>query len=121
MLSRDARAPRHGCSWEDAEFLCAKVVSDTTVRARRDEWVRSGIFDALSNEAIEGYDRIVGLDFAHRARIAPADRPQRAAGTSVSRRRLAAPPPYAGRRSPQRADLRRDLRDGEVDRVQARH
>ena len=91
MLSRDARAPRHGCSWEDAEFLCAKVVSDTTVRARRDEWVRSGIFDALSNEAIEGYDRIVGLDFAHRARIAPADRPQRGAGTSVSRRRLAAP------------------------------
>ncbi|MGH9043471.1 MAG: IS5 family transposase [Acidimicrobiales bacterium] len=53
-----------GCSWEDAEFLCGKVVSDTTARARRDEWIRAGIFDALSNEAIEGYGRIVGLDFS---------------------------------------------------------
>lgn len=53
-----------GCSWEDAEFLCNKVVSDTTVRERRDEWIRAGIFDALSNEAIEGYGRIIGLDFS---------------------------------------------------------
>ncbi len=53
-----------GCSWEDAEFLCGNVVSDTTARARRDEWVDAGVFDAISHEAIEGYDRIVGLDFS---------------------------------------------------------
>ena len=53
-----------GCSWEDAEHLCGRVVSDTTVRARRDEWIRAGIFDALSNEAIEGYARIIGLDLS---------------------------------------------------------
>ncbi len=26
-----------GCSWEDAEALCGRKVSDTTVRAPRDE------------------------------------------------------------------------------------
>jgi transposase len=53
-----------GCSWEDAERLCGNKVSDTTARARRDEWNRSGIFDRISNAAIEGYDRIIGLDFS---------------------------------------------------------
>lgn len=53
-----------GCSWEDAERLCGNKVSDTTARARRDEWNRSGIFDRISNDAIEGYDRIIGLDFS---------------------------------------------------------
>lgn len=53
-----------GCSWEDAEFLCGKVVSDTTARSRRDEWVDAGVFDAISHQAIEGYDRICGLDFS---------------------------------------------------------
>lgn len=53
-----------GCSWEDAEHLCGRAVSDTTVRTRRDEWIRAGIFDALSNEAIEGYGRIIGLDLS---------------------------------------------------------
>ena len=53
-----------GCSWEDAEFLCERTVSDTTARSRRDEWVNAGVFDALSHQAIEGYDRIIGLDFS---------------------------------------------------------
>jgi transposase len=53
-----------GCSWEDAERLCGNKVSDTTVRGRRDEWNRAGIFDRIANDAIEGYDRIVGLDFS---------------------------------------------------------
>ncbi len=35
MLVRTAT----GCSFEDAERLCGNVVSDTTVRTRRDEWV----------------------------------------------------------------------------------
>ena len=53
-----------GCSWEDAELLAASVVSDTTLRARRDEWVDAGVFDAISHQAIVGYDRVVGLDFS---------------------------------------------------------
>jgi transposase len=53
-----------GCSWEDAERLCGNKVSDTTARSRRDEWNRAGMFDRVSNEAIEGYARIVGLDFS---------------------------------------------------------
>jgi len=33
-----------GCSWEDAERLCANKVSDTTVRKRRDEWIAADVF-----------------------------------------------------------------------------
>ncbi|MGH9305009.1 MAG: IS5 family transposase, partial [Acidimicrobiales bacterium] len=50
-----------GCSWEDAERLCAHVVSDTTVRSRRDEWIAAGVYDALVTEALAGYDKIIGL------------------------------------------------------------
>jgi len=53
-----------GCSWEDAERLCGNKVSDTTVRERRDEWIAAGVFDAIANEAIFGYDRIIGLDLS---------------------------------------------------------
>ena len=51
-----------GCSWEDAEYLCGSRVSDTTARARRDEWVEAGVFDAIAAEAIGGYDKVIGLD-----------------------------------------------------------
>lgn len=51
-----------GCSWEDAEYLTGRVVSDTTARERRNEWVEAGVFDAIANEAVSGYDKIVGLD-----------------------------------------------------------
>ena len=51
-----------GCSWEDAERLCGNKVSDTTVRARRDEWLVGGVFDAIAEEATSAYDRIIGLD-----------------------------------------------------------
>lgn len=50
-----------GCSWEDAERLTGNVVSDTTVRSRRDEWVAAGVFDQLADEAINSYDRVIGL------------------------------------------------------------
>jgi len=56
-----------GCSFEDAERLCGKKVSDTTVRARRDEWIEAGVFDTLVTEALAGYDKIVGLDLADTA------------------------------------------------------
>jgi len=53
-----------GCSWEDAERLCGNKVSDTTVRHRRDMWIAAGVFDAIANEAIAAYDRVVGLDLS---------------------------------------------------------
>ena len=52
-----------GCSWEDAERLCGSKVSDTTARDRRDEWIAAGLFDAIATEAIEAYDKMIGLDF----------------------------------------------------------
>jgi transposase len=53
-----------GCSWVDAEALMGFVVSDTTLRARRDEWDGAGVFDALAAEALAAYDKIIGLDFS---------------------------------------------------------
>jgi transposase len=53
-----------GCSWVDAERLMGGVVSDTTLRARRDEWLAAGVFDAHVAEAIAAYDRIIKLDLS---------------------------------------------------------
>ncbi len=41
-----------GCSWETAEQLLNKEVSDTTLRARRDEWMKAGVFENLEAEAL---------------------------------------------------------------------
>ena len=51
-----------GCSWVDAERLTGKKVSDTTLRARRDEWIEAKVFDRLVEEALRGYDRVIGID-----------------------------------------------------------
>ena len=51
-----------GCSWTTAEYLLDGAVSDTTLRARRDEWTEAGVFDQLVDEALAAYDRIIGLD-----------------------------------------------------------
>lgn len=53
-----------GCSFEDAERLCGKKVSDTTVRARRDEWIAAGLLDEVLEEALDGYDKMIGLDLS---------------------------------------------------------
>lgn len=53
-----------GCSWEDTERLLGHQVSDTTLRTRRDEWIRAGVFDQLVDEALAGYDKIIGLDLS---------------------------------------------------------
>ncbi len=53
-----------GCSWETAEQLLDKEVSDTTLRARRDEWMKAGVFDKLETEAVAAYDRVIGLDLS---------------------------------------------------------
>src|SRR4051794_4228647 len=56
-----------GCSWIVTEALLGGAVSDTTLRARRDEWIAAGVFDRLVAQALAGYDRIIGLDCAHAA------------------------------------------------------
>ncbi|MBA3409823.1 MAG: IS5 family transposase [Geodermatophilaceae bacterium] len=51
-----------GSSWVDIEAILDHQVSDTTLRARRDEWIDAGVFDALKTEALAAYDRVIGLD-----------------------------------------------------------
>ena len=51
-----------GSSWVDIEVILGHQVSDTTLRARRDEWIDAGVFDSFKREALAGFDRIVGLD-----------------------------------------------------------
>lgn len=49
---------RFGCSYEAiADTTC----SATTIRNRRDEWIKLGMFAQLKNIALDCYDRIVGL------------------------------------------------------------
>ena len=56
--------PVTGCLWVSAEHLSGGAVSDTTLRARRDEWTDAGVFDAVVSEALAAYDRIEGLDLS---------------------------------------------------------
>ncbi|MHB8431502.1 MAG: IS5 family transposase [Acidimicrobiales bacterium] len=56
-----------GCSWEDAERLCGNKISDTTARSRRDEWIKASLFDAIVNEAIFAYDKVIGLQMSDTA------------------------------------------------------
>ena len=56
-----------GCSWVDVEALVGGAVSDTTLRGRRDEWERAGLFDLLAEEALAAYDKIIGLDLSESA------------------------------------------------------
>jgi len=51
-----------GCSWVVVERLLGGVVSDTTLRARRDEWIEAGVFDELVASALALYDAMIGLD-----------------------------------------------------------
>ena len=34
------------------------------MRERRDEWIAASVFDAIANEAIAAYDRVIGLDLS---------------------------------------------------------
>ncbi len=42
-------------------------MSDTTLRARRDDWERIGVFATLVEEALGAYDKIIGLDLTEAA------------------------------------------------------
>jgi len=49
---------RFGCSYQAiADCTC----SATTIRGRRDEWIKAGLFARLRQIALDAYDRIVGL------------------------------------------------------------
>jgi transposase len=49
---------RFGCSYQ---AIADSTCSATTLRARRDEWIRLGVFAQLKQIALDAYDRIVGL------------------------------------------------------------
>ena len=51
-----------GCSWVVAERLVGGVVSDTTLRSRRDEWIEVGVFDQLVEIALALYEARIGLE-----------------------------------------------------------
>ncbi len=53
-----------GSSWVDIEAILDHQVSDTTLRARRDEWITAGVFERLEAEVRAGYDRLIGLDLS---------------------------------------------------------
>ena len=78
-----------GASWVDIEAILDRQVSDTTLRAHRDEWIEAGVFDAPKTEALAALDRNVGLDlmtsrerFPSASTVRP-DLGQRAVSTAV--------------------------------------
>jgi len=51
-----------GCSWDVAGRLGKG--GETTLRRRRDEWVAAGAFQHLVEEAINAFDKMIGLDLS---------------------------------------------------------
>lgn len=48
-----------GCDYDRiADHQC----SATRLRTRRDEWIRAAVFQELETIALEGYDRLIGLE-----------------------------------------------------------
>lgn len=54
-----------GASSVDVEAILDHQVSDTTLRARRDEWIAAGVFDRREAEAHAAFDKLLGLDLSH--------------------------------------------------------
>lgn len=58
VLDKLVQVLRFGCSYEGiADSTC----SATTIRTRRDEWIKAGIFARLKQIALDAYDRLIGL------------------------------------------------------------
>jgi transposase len=51
-----------GCSWDVAGRLGKG--GETTLRRRRDVWVAAGAFQCLVEEAINAFDKVIGLDLS---------------------------------------------------------
>lgn len=45
--------------------IADSTCSATTLRTRRDEWIKAGIFEQLEQICLEVYDRIIGLDLTN--------------------------------------------------------
>jgi hypothetical protein len=54
-----------GAAWTTIEAIMDYRVSDTTLRARRDEWIEAGVFDEIARQARAGYQRLIGLRLDH--------------------------------------------------------
>lgn len=54
-----------GASWETIEYMLDSAVSDTTLRARRDEWEQSGLFQKLLVHTLASYHRVIGIDLTN--------------------------------------------------------
>jgi transposase len=67
-----------GASWVDIEAILEHRVSDTTLRARRDEWIDAGVFE------LWGRETLAALRQRGRRRGA-APRGRRASGSGPSR------------------------------------
>jgi transposase len=48
-----------GCAYER---IADESCSASTLRRRRDEWIASGVMEALEGMALESYDRTIGLE-----------------------------------------------------------
>jgi len=51
-----------GCSWDVAGRISG--AGETTLRRRRTEWNQAHVFERLCAEALDAYDRIIGLDLS---------------------------------------------------------
>jgi transposase len=49
------------------ERIADRSCSASTLRRRRDEWIRLGMWDRLRLACLDAYDRLIGLDLAHLA------------------------------------------------------
>ena len=80
---------RFGCSYES---IADRACSATTIRQRRDEWIKAGTFARLKAIARDAYDRLIGLllaDLAVDGCITKAPGGGQCAGPSpVDRRKL---------------------------------
>jgi len=86
--------------WKQAAKL---KVSDTTVRERRDEWIAAGVFETIANEAISGYDRIIGLDLSDVALDAGLHKSPCGGGGTGKNRPIGPSSDGSGRSSPTRS------------------
>ncbi len=74
------------------ERIADAACSAITLRRRRDEWIRLGIFDALRLAALDAYDTMIGLDGTARSSScrstrsgSPRHRAHRTAGRAARR------------------------------------
>src|SRR3954465_13868827 len=96
-----------GCGYER---LGDATCSATTLRRRRDEWIRLGIFDRLRLAALNAYERMIGLDLADVAGDGSASGPSASAAAAASRRPSTHPVNAASKAMPStRASSRRKV------------